>query len=42
MVFFFIAQTISEHLFKVFDMGEEEQDIIIQKVQEAKVKALCT
>jgi len=26
------------HLSKVFDMGEEEHDIILQKVQESKVR----
>lgn len=26
------------HLSKVFDMGEEEHDIVLQKVQESKVR----
>lgn len=29
---------MSDHLFKVFDMGEEEHDIILQKIQESKVR----
>lgn len=29
---------LPDHLSKVFDMGEEEQDIILQKVQESKVR----
>lgn len=28
----------SDHLSKVFDMGEEEHDIVLQKVQESKVR----
>ncbi len=29
---------LSDHLSEVFDMGEEEHDIILQKVQESKVR----
>lgn len=32
------AFSIFCHLSKVFDMGEEEHDIILQKVQESKVR----
>lgn len=33
----FVALFSTDYLSKVFDMGEEEHDIILQKVQESKV-----